>query len=585
MLQIASGKLFRIDAFRTNALRGVVYSNLFLHGEHHIATVAGKLLGVNSHRRPCSLVYEFDERMEGDVIASGVIASHGLNPYLQDFAAIASFFLKLTFSADIDLVKRLTSGERGLATKTAPNKLIKQVFDQEVFVPDTEAAAFTAFVVKLIGLKRTTYLEVMRAIRTFVTGMHRLGDDLELAYTLLVAAGEALAQKTDGHQAVWEDYDEAKRQRIDQALTSVESEAAEKVRAAVLENEHVAIRRRFVAFILANIPDSYFREDSVGLVLPVGRQDLKDGLEQAYLVRSRYVHRLVELSDQLTRDTGFSESVLVDEATVLTFQGLSRAIRTAIVTFVMRQETLTREPYDYSLERSGVVRGRWAAIHWMSNLDAVQPEAGREWLDGFLEQLAAYWHNPESTNFSDLRSAMDRLEPLLANMGAKSRLAYLTVYFAYNIGSPPERRCASGDKVAAKYLSLFNPLSIESMVLHTVVEQVPDWPLDAHAALLDQHLSLRSKKSGRRYPRILDAAMSLDLAERYRLAGNHEGVKGRLKATSENFPQIPALREVEASYDAASPIVWRMALLKRRALAAVADVANESEANAEGPNV
>ena len=170
----------------------------------------------------------------------------------------------------------------------------------------------------------------------------------------------------------------------------------------------------------------------------------------------------------------------------------------------------------------------------MSNLDAVQPEAGLEWLDGFLEQIAAYWHKPEGAQFSDLRAAMEKVEGLLANMSAKSRLAYLTVYFAFNMTFPPERHCANAQKVAERYISLFDKPSAESMVLNTLVGQVPNWPLGVHAALLDQHLSLRSKKSGRRYPRILDAAMSLDLAERYRAAGDNVGAKTRLKAATED---------------------------------------------------
>ena len=43
--------------------------------------------------------------------------------------------------------------------------------------------------------------------------MHRLADDLELAYTLFVASIESLAQQFDAFQPGWDDYDEAKRRK------------------------------------------------------------------------------------------------------------------------------------------------------------------------------------------------------------------------------------------------------------------------------------------------------------------------------------------------------------------------------------
>jgi hypothetical protein len=79
-------------------------------------------------------------------------------------------------------------------------------------------AFLQAFVGRLIGLPRQTYLGVMRAIRTYINGMHRIADDLELAYTLLVASVESLAQDFDGHESDWASYDQRKRQAIDEAF-------------------------------------------------------------------------------------------------------------------------------------------------------------------------------------------------------------------------------------------------------------------------------------------------------------------------------------------------------------------------------
>jgi hypothetical protein len=88
----------------------------------------------------------------------------------------------------------------------------------------------------------------MKAIRTYVTGLHRVADDLELAYTLLVASIESLAQDFDGHEGSWNDFDETKRKKIDQALADADVATADRVRAALVEIEHLALSRRFRDF-------------------------------------------------------------------------------------------------------------------------------------------------------------------------------------------------------------------------------------------------------------------------------------------------------------------------------------------------
>ena len=58
-------------------------------------------------------------------------------------------------------------------------------------------------------------LAAMRAIRSYVTGLHQLADNYELAYTLLVVSIEALEQEFDDFQPIWQDYDQRKRLAMD----------------------------------------------------------------------------------------------------------------------------------------------------------------------------------------------------------------------------------------------------------------------------------------------------------------------------------------------------------------------------------
>ena len=119
MLQIASGKLFTGKPAQSNELRGVVYTNLQLYGRETIETAAGRLLPTSNLSDSKTVVYELTELIEDPPVPGGV-ASHGVDPYLSDFAAIVSFALNVTCTADSELTRRLTGGQHNsVASKSS----------------------------------------------------------------------------------------------------------------------------------------------------------------------------------------------------------------------------------------------------------------------------------------------------------------------------------------------------------------------------------------------------------------------------------------------------------------------------------
>jgi len=166
-----------------------------------------------------------------------------------------------------------------------------------------------------VDLKRKSFLAAMQAIRTYVTGLHRVADDLELAYTLFVASIESLAEDFDGSVGHWSDYEDSKRHRIDRALADADEVTAEKVRTALVEIEHLALSRRFRDFSLDHISRSALREP--GRVGAPGCLDLRAGLKEAYGLRSRYLHSLKDLSKLLDSHFSYSETVRSGHATFL----------------------------------------------------------------------------------------------------------------------------------------------------------------------------------------------------------------------------------------------------------------------------
>lgn len=158
----------------------------------------------------------------------------------------------------------------------------------------------------------------MRAIRTVVAARTIVGDDPALAYTLLVAALEAVAQLAIPAESLldWERYDPSKRSELDPVLATLEPPAAEAMRSAILRADQRSLGRRFKSFIFDHVEPSYYRSEANGVARPVRACDLAHALDVAYRLRSRHVHELRHLEPELW--------VIADRADTLPWEGKPR---------------------------------------------------------------------------------------------------------------------------------------------------------------------------------------------------------------------------------------------------------------------
>ncbi|MCK9812842.1 hypothetical protein M1B35_01420 [Pseudomonas sp. MAFF 302046] len=554
MLQIATGKLFSRPVGWENLLRGTLYTNATLGRKDVVETGAGKLLPSTSYSHPRVLIYELLERMEGEESAPGVLISSGVEPYLNDFAVVASFALNCVCTPDIDLARRLTSGEKGLSTRAAPKEFVRRFFDADLWCKPEEVAFLQEFTTQLIGLPRNTFLCVMRAIRTYINGMHRIADDLELAYTLLVASVESLAQDFDGHESDWESYDERKRLAVDEALSGAEEELAKRVREALLKVEHTALARRFREFAMSHTPSSYFREASLEINLSLARSDLTEVLAMAYQSRSKYVHQLKRLPDVVVLGHGYSETALHERVTFLTLQGLSRLMRNVIIEFVKSQPSLEREKHDYVLERTGVIQLEMAPQYWIANADGDVISAGRRKLEGFLEQFVPCALREEGAFLTDLSPVLIPVAELLPSAKKNLRLPYLALYALFNGVVPEGSRAPVSETIDRLIQQELSQPSAEALIVNTILAKVANWPLEIHLQVLEGYFKRRGKPSGLRFPRLFEAAVSLDLAERFRLVGDMDQCRKMVALAVESHPGNQPLVQLEAAVAPDTPI-------------------------------
>lgn len=296
----------------------------------------------------------------------------------------------------------------------------------------------------------------------------------------------------------------------------------------------------------------------------------------AYQSRSKYVHQLQRLPDVVVLGHGYGETILHERTPHLTLQGLSRLMRNVIIEFVIRQPSVAHESYNYHMERSGVVQLRMAPQYWVGNANGDLRNAGRNKLEGFLEQLAPCLLNEQGAVLTDLRPVLSAAAEFVPGIKTALRLPYLALHYLFNKIVP------AGDAPMPAVIEEltrkdFARPSSEALIAHAIAGQVVGWPLEVHRQALDSYFKRRGKPSGLRFPRFFEAAVSLDLAERYRLAGEMDSCRLMVALAVESHPGHQRLLQLETQLDPGVPIQGSDILLPPPASDAVAE-------NAPPPN-
>jgi len=283
-------------------------------------------------------------------------------------------------------------------------------------------------------------LDTMRSIRTYVTGMYRLGDDPGAAYTLLLSALEPLTRHFEIPEPTWEDYPANKRRPMDLALGSADGGTRRSVRAALLELDKNAIGRRFRLFVDAHLDAAFFREEAAATISPIGRSSLHGCLGHAYALRSSYLHASKGLPRELTLGlVSRAETIqVVGRGTFLTFEGLSRLVRHVIRQFIARQEPVEKEPYDYFGEEPGVPQLEAAPQYWLHTPGDFTARDGRKRLFEFCGQLASGLEAGETAQISNLSDVLEQAVGRLSEMARKARLPFLVLHRLYSSVVPEE---------------------------------------------------------------------------------------------------------------------------------------------------
>ncbi|SDI13108.1 hypothetical protein SAMN05216466_12774 [Paraburkholderia phenazinium] len=561
MLQVSTGKFFNTEDMRETIHRGVLYSNFQIRPDGCIATQAGTLSAAARWRDVQTLVCEVIER-QPNVWMGGMITSVGPDTFINDFAAVASFALERLFTPDHDLAVRLLTSERPpLGIPRLPRNYVSKTFDMDApYDREAEARVANLFT-DLLSLERKSFSAAMSAIRRYVTALHRLSDDLDLAYTLFVAAIESLVQKFHGTAPVWGDLDQRKRKPIDKALEDAESDVANAVRAAILSGEHVALGRRFREFSLDHVNNQFFRNGAAKSMLPPGKSDLTIALKNAYDIRSGYIHTLKAIPRLLASPHSLAEVMHVDGSPHLTFEGLARVARSVIHEFVRRAPRSKREEFDYQKDFPNLLTMPLAPSMWIHNAANLTADSAYVYLNGFLHEVEQQQLNP-SAPVTDIRKVTEKIDNLLPALAKpEQRLPLVTLHYWFSHWLPADERKKAISRLGT-FLGDLEGESAEAFFLYVYEGRLPPWPAKTCEDLLDKYFKFRYRDKRLNVGSLLGAAGLLAIAEKFRLAEQDREARRLIARAVEEFPGMARLWEFESRFgEELPPIGWWEVLL------------------------
>lgn len=548
MLQVSSGKFFTAGERWETPHRASLYTNCGFFPNLTITTQVGTILPIKPSGDLRTVSCEVIERLPklpGGPYPGEQVATSG-DSLIQDFAALLSFCFKAIVTPDQYLAQRLLFAQRPpLGMVALPKQYLRHTFDTEIAIAEAQIVWTQTFIAKLIGASRARYSGAIRAIQRYVTAIHRLADDLELSYTLLVASIESLAQEFDEFEPSWNDYAQDKRILIDDALTGAPQEISEKVRCAVLAMEHVAAGRRFREFVHDHLPSGFYRGEATAQQDAAGKGDLDTALKIAYDLRSKHVHTLASLPPNLKGIPTHNDLLVVDGKPTLTIQGLARVARSVICEFVSRSEHIEHEIYDFWPEVPGRLTMQMSPIMWITNEQSYTVKDARLYLNGYLSMFENAWLTGDPLS-ADMRQVLKKIEQLVpGTKKQRDRLPMLVLYYIVATSCPVESLEYLRKFLLAYHADYFSP-SIESLLAHMFAEENPNWPVDESEKLLVEYMKQRHHKNSHNFGPFFGAALTLFVAELRRATGDEPACRRLITQAVENFPKFATLREFEA---------------------------------------
>lgn len=195
----------------------------------------------------------------------------------DELVALASLFLRRRFQ--LGSIVRMDDSPRLLSMNQG-------WIDKPLVAGQSNLAELPEWLKLVEGLDSTYHQRFILAVRLYHRSLLLIEEQPDIAYLSLISAVEVLCQETDIGKITLSDLDK----QLAKLVNSVENEdLRNKIEQTILKRERF-ISRRFVAFILEHIEESFWTEEKRPKHGQIKPEEIPNLLKRIYEQRSRTLH-------------------------------------------------------------------------------------------------------------------------------------------------------------------------------------------------------------------------------------------------------------------------------------------------------
>lgn len=548
MLQIISGKFFKTEDLHIHDRKGELFSNYSWTSP--IETSIGVFEPVDIQGEITTYVFNYKNKIE----KGSMLVRVGDSEIMNQFKLIFSFFFQCFSDPDSNAVELYCRKvKRNMNDQLLPNEFAGRTFDSKILGDIQEVNEFNEFFSKIIGLERIKYKKLIQCLNAYNNSLLALNYNYEIAYSLLVYCLESLSQSFDGYEPIWDDYDQKIKPKLDVIFSSFDQDKVDNIKSLLLKNSHLKLGKRFSDFITSNVKDSFFLEEASLITAPLKKSELNKVLTNAYDIRSKYVHALESIMEQLKiPDIGSNDVYFWKNNPYLTYKGLLRLTRHVIKSYFESQEFLEKEEYNWYPELPGFVDVALSEEYWIGKTGGFTQEYATSKLNGYLRQLQkAILHNTSFNDLSDLMLIYEKEIPISKKPYKEQMFA---TYVLYNLSLVEDSRLPNYEKTTEKFEEvIMNVQTIEALLVYILTnsdENLP-WNSSECEAIFKKYEKKKFNPTAINIPRYIELILIFKIANLFLEEENYnkyeEWLNKSILDSSGNFQLQQVLLEIKAN--------------------------------------
>lgn len=517
MLQIISGKFFENDSIHISECKGILYSNFYWILP--IETCIGTLEPVDIFNTTSISPYVFSYKNQMEISQDDATIQTGDSEIINQFRLLCIFGLSSFFDVDRNYVETLCRKyPKNSSEKILPSNFVPRFLDSHINGKNEEVENFKKFIDKTIGLPRVKYIAVINSINAFSQALQTLNYNLDLAYSLMIYSLESLTQKFDDFEPIWEDYELSIQKKLDKLFEEKEFEkfTIESIQQILLKSSNLRTTKRFIDFTSKHVTNSFFIEEADGLKNPLRKSQLERSLNNAYKMRSNYVHELKEIEKSLkfTQFIKNGEVLIWENKPYLTFSGLTRLVHHVILNFIDEETYLKKEKYPWRQDLPDIIDVAIHPKHWIWEEEIFNPSDINITFSGWLILVLDTLMHGEK--LLDLTKLMLKIENLIeTGLKKEYKSPMISFYFFYNELMIDKFKSPKYKKFIKKHDEALLECNIENMITLLILNFKWPWKVDQSVLYYSNYRKNKFNKKSLSIPNLFEVFILINIANQF----------------------------------------------------------------------